>query len=647
VKLPKVKELAASVGVALLAGLLAVLAVQNLSFLTNLENVAGDLRVAGASPPLPQSEDIVIAAIDEGTLSQFPYRSPVDREFLANLISSLEKKGAKVIGVDVILDQTTEEAKDKLLYDTLRATKTPMFVSYSSSPNIVNETQLEYLNAFVPENLRAEANLLQDPLDLSVRWVNPGGTTALRPAGFVTKALQLAGASAPTTADEIAWRSQPDIETPAFKTYPASAVPMLPDVWFKDKIVLVGAILSITDRHRTPLIVLDDGDRGMMPGVLIQAHGIAQFLENRTTGRLSLTTNALITLLFAGLGLSVSLFKKGIGFNVGVGAAIIAAYWVGAFYGYQQGAPMVPLIGPTLAFALSIWMMDVLIGRGERKQRQFVQGAFSRYVSPAVVNQLVADPSAVSISGIKREATFIFTDVAGFTTLSEQLTSEELSNTLNDYLDGACAIILRYEGTIDKFIGDAIMSIFNAPILQPDHAERAVKCALELDAYAEEFRKARNAEGIPIGVTRIGIHTGSATIGNFGSSSRMDFTALGDTVNTAARTEGVNKYFGTRLAATQETVEQCPNLKFRPIGDIVLKGKTKPTPLYNPIAETDDPALISDYEAAYALLRAEDPASVDAMKALGERFPDDPIVKFHLGRIAKGLVTARVVMEDK
>ena len=309
---------------------------------------------------------------------------------------------------------------------------------------------------------------------------------------------------------------------------------------------------------------------------------------------------------------------------------------------------MVPLVGPTLAFAIALWLTDVVIGRAERKQRQFIQGAFSRYVSPAVVSQLAADPDSLSISGSKREVTFIFTDIAGFTTLSEGLTSEKLSEVLNEYLDGACAIILKYEGTIDKFIGDAIMSIFNAPIAQPDHAERAVKCALDLDEYAEGFRKRQNALGVPIGVTRIGLHTGSATVGNFGSSSRMDFTALGDTVNTAARTEGVNKYFGTRICVTEETVAQCPNLTFRRIGDVVLKGKTKAVGLFQPVSAAEAASgLVPAYDAALTLLTAEDPAAVGAFDSLDATYPGDPIVAYHRARMAAGKTSALIVLEDK
>lgn len=639
----------AYVAVAFVAAALAVAGVRYLSFLTSLDNTANDLRVA-VQPAEPASKDIVVVALDEATLAQFPYRSPVDRGFLADLLLALQDKGAKVIGLDVILDQPTEEAKDVRLAQVIRDLKTPLFISYTMEENVVNEEQLAYMNAFVPPERRAAANLLTDPFDGSVRRIYPGAVRKDEPLGFVYKALALAGKPVATKQEvEIAWRPRPDAESPAFPTFPANTASFLPADWFKDKIVLIGAIVSMTDRHRTPLAVYADGDDAMMPGILIQAQGLAQYLENRQSPKPTLPTVVAFSLFFAALGVIITLFKRGILFNMGLGAVLIVAYWVGAIYGYAYGwAPMVPLVAPTLAFALSLWMMDALIGKAERKQREFVQGAFSRYVSPAVVSQLVKDPSSVSISGTRREATFIFTDIAGFTTLSEILGSEQLSNVLNEYLDGACDIILKYEGTIDKFIGDAIMSIFNAPIEQADHAERAVKCALELDVYAEEFRKRQNAAGVPIGVTRIGVHCGVATIGNFGSHSRMDFTALGDTVNTAARTEGVNKYFGTRICCTDEVVKRCPNLFFRPIGDIVLKGKTEAVTLYSPVSEEDARSeLAKAYAASYELLKLGTPEAADAVRALHKQYPDDPITSFHHARVEKGTVTNLVVMEDK
>ena len=632
--------------VAVLAAFAATMALR-IGFLEHLEVVTRDIRVATAAP-MPQQKDIVIAGLTEETVTQFAYRSPVDREFLANLIKTLEAKGAREIGVDVLFDQPTEPAKDELLKKTIRETKTPLLISYSNSKNVVNDDQLAYLNDFVPERLRAGANLARDPFDDSVRWIFPGETEPGMPLGFVRKAVALLGIKTPNTQPEIAWRPNPDSETPAFPLYPSHTIAFLPDEWFKGKIVLIGAVLSITDRHRTPLAVVDDGDQGNMPGITVMAHGISQVLDGRSVDRLNPGYEIAITVMFALIGVGLGVLKKGAAFSFSVGGVVIALYIAVAMVGYSRGIPLVPVIAPTIALTLSLWLMDVLIGGAERKQRQFIQGAFSRYVSPAVVDQLVDDPTALSIKGDRREVTFIFTDIASFTTLSEGLTSEKLSEVLNAYLDGACAIILKYQGTIDKFIGDAIMAIFNAPIAQPDHAERAVKCALELDVYAEAFKKEQNAAGIPIGVTRIGIHTGIATVGNFGSATRMDFTALGDTVNTAARTEGVNKYFGTRICVTEESVSACPNLKFRPIGDVVLKGKTKPVGLFSPVSEADAATNVTaDYMAAYALLKAEDPQGIDAFKALGVQYPDDAIIAYHGRRIAAGATSTLIVLEDK
>lgn len=642
------KNLLTAAFVALLSTALASSSTHFLTFLKSLENMALDIRMAAFQPFTPQSSDIVIAAITEETVTQFPYRSPVDREFLANLIQTLDRKGAKVIGVDVLIDQATEPAKDQLLYDVLRKVKAPLFFSYTVTPSVVNDDQLAYMNRFIPPEKRAGANLATDPFDGAVRWIFPGETVEGMPIGFGRKAALLAGVDRPKEWPEIAWRAQPDLDTPAFPIYPSHAIQVLPDEWFKGKIVLVGAVLSITDRHRTPLSVVFDDDRGMMPGIVIQAHGVSQLLEGRKSPRLPVPQAVLFTALLAIVGTLIGLSSRGILFNVVLGSLVIVGLWLGAILGYSHGLPMLPLVGPTLALALALWMMDLAIGRAERKQREFVQGAFSRYVSPAVVGQLVENPESLAITGIRKEATFVFTDIAGFTTLSEALTSEKLSEVLNEYLDGACQIILKYEGTVDKFIGDAIMSIFNAPIAQIDHADRAVKCALDLDAYAEAFRQRKNTEGIPLGVTRIGVHSGMSVIGNFGSSSRMDFTALGDTVNTAARTEGVNKYFGTRICCTQEVVNLTQCVKYLPIGDVVLKGKTQAVRLFNPVS--DDKAASSfftDYLAAFELLHAQDQSAGHAFDALKVHYPDEPLVDFHRERLQRGLCTARVVMEDK
>lgn len=640
---------------AVMVAIVAPAAVLLIAPLKQLETRLQDIRVAAMQAAMPPSTDLAVIAIDEATLARFAYRSPIDRAFLADVITSLEAKGVRAVGVDVLIDQPTEAAKDDRLKQVIANAKVPVRFSFTASKTIMTPEQNAYQQAFVPPANRMEARLLTDAFDGTVRRINPGGEevkgqrryTPTAPMGFVPSMVKLSGGSPPTTAQDIAWRPRPDAENAAIPTFSALYLPFLPDDLLRGRTVLVGAVLSITDRHLTPLSIIDDGDLGHMPGVLVQAHGIAQFLEGRAAPVVAPAMLFGVSAAFAAAGVGISLLRRGIAVNVTLGAALLAAWWAGAILGYGQGLPMLPLLGPSMALAGAMWIMDLLIGRGERQQREFIQRTFSRYVSPAVVEELIRHPESAAVSGRRRDASFLFTDIAGFTTLSELLEPEALSDLLNAYLDGACTIVLRHQGTIDKFIGDAIMAVFNAPVEQADHADRAVRCALDLDAYAEQFRKDAVARGVPMGVTRIGIHRGEAVIGNFGSQSRMDFTALGDTVNTAARTEGVNKYFGTRVCCTQSIVDTCPERRFRKIGDIQLKGKLTATGLYVPIADTEDQALIGDYADAYDLLAAEAIEAEPRFAALLGRFPGDPLVRFHHERIVAGKRTTMVVMDDK
>src|SRR5262249_36172245 len=161
------------------------------------------------------------------------------------------------------------------------------------------------------------------------------------------------------------------------------------------------------------------------------------------------------------------------------------------------------------------------------------------------------------LGGERREMTFLFTDIQDFTTFAEQMDTTMLAPMLNAYFDGATRIVLRHGGMVDKFIGDAVFAIFNAPVDLPEHATRAVQCGLDLDNYFEEFRQ---NSGWKLGKTRIGINTGTAVIGNFGSSLRFNYTAQGDAVNVAQRLEGANKEFGTRICASADTMKRCAGI---------------------------------------------------------------------------------------
>jgi class 3 adenylate cyclase len=232
--------------------------------------------------------------------------------------------------------------------------------------------------------------------------------------------------------------------------------------------------------------------------------------------------------------------------------------------------------------------------------------------------------------------------------MSENVESKALARVLNAYLEGMTEIVQKHGGMVDKFIGDAVFAIFNAPIDQPDHAEAAVKCALEMDRFSSSFSEEQNAQGIPFGRTRIGIHTGTAVIGNFGSRTRHNYTASGDAVNTAARLEGLNKHFGTRLSVSGATRALCPDIRFRPTASVVLKGKTSAIEVWEPLQEGEmGGGFVARYCEAYAILKDGGGDAKALFEALAREVPDDPCVAFHLGRIRQGANGIAVVMTEK
>jgi adenylate cyclase len=268
----------------------------------------------------------------------------------------------------------------------------------------------------------------------------------------------------------------------------------------------------------------------------------------------------------------------------------------------------------------------------EAKRRQAVaeraHATLSRYFSPNLAARLAVDGDAIDLGGRRREVAALFTDIADFTALVESLDPAALS----DLTDVAFA----HEGTVAKIIGDAVHVLFGAPGDQPDHNVRAIDCALALDACAEAIRK-RWAGRAKLGVTRIGVHAGPAIVGNFGGGRFFDYTAYGDTINTAARLEGVNKQLGTRICVSVNVSEGAENFRGRPVGDLILRGKTQPLRAFEPLtAEAYAEPATAQYLAAFAKLEAGDPGAAGAFAALMGLRPDDRLVNFHLKRLLNG-----------
>ena len=278
-----------------------------------------------------------------------------------------------------------------------------------------------------------------------------------------------------------------------------------------------------------------------------------------------------------------------------------------------------------------------------RAAAELARAALSRYFSPSVVETLAGGGAELRRTGERREASFLFTDLAGFTRLVETTAPETVVELLNAYIDGMARTIFAHEGTVMKIIGDAVQAIFGAPLEQPEHAARAVACALDLDRFAEDFREIWRARGVELGVTRIGINSGEAIIGDFGGESFFDYTAYGDAVNAAARLEAASKTLGTRILVSDETARRIPDFAGRPVGLLRLHGFADHVLAHEPL-NLERSAAAEPYREAYAALASGSPAARQAFATLLADNPEDPLVVFHLQRALAG--ASDVIVDD-
>ena len=397
-------------------------------------------------------------------------------------------------------------------------------------------------------------------------------------------------------------------------------------------IVLVGtSAVGLSDLRSTPLDPLT-------PGVELHARALEQILSHHflsrpawASGAELVAAAALATILvlltaLAGLGISALAMASGL---VGVVGATFSAF---SFAGLLLDPSLIAL---TLIFSgiAATFTRYFVVERDASRLRT----AFAHYLSPTLVAALARDPDRLKLGGEQREMTFLFTDLEGFTALTEAVDPKSIVTWLNAYLDGLCGIAMEHGGTIDKIVGDAVHVMFNAPLDQPDHAERGVRCALAIDAFGQRFSREHKARGIDFGVTRIGVNTGTAVVGNFGGSRRFDYTAHGDAINTAARLEQANKALGTRVCIAGATAEKVGAIAFLPIATLMLKGKTQGVEVFAPDGEPADAgSWRADYLDAFARMSSGDETGSAALVELAGRHPDQPILALHARRIRAG-----------
>lgn len=564
-----------------------------------VENLTSDYRIASGAPAA-QSKFVIIK-IDDDALNAMSEASPchclspIDKTWLGDLIATLDSKGIKAVAVDYLLDTWSSPEEFADFQQRIAPVKAPIVAAVD--PQLTPGVDFPVAKKLVYADARALIGVDYD--DIIRRYdPTPGRYPALATAaGVVAERLE------PPTGDfEIRYR-RPDPLVKAENagaiapSYSAAFVAFLPEAFFKDKIAFIGRVTrSATadastlkdDMHYTPLRFAPGHNDGT-PGVEVHVHALSQMLAGDRIHKPGLALTALLVFTVAVGGALVGRSTQRWWMSIGIVVVAIAVYGAGSWLAYQELAWMAPMTTPALGFAFSFFIMSRLAAAELQTQRAFYSSTLERYLAPQVIDRMVDGQEEVKIGAEEREITVMISDLENFSNLVASLDLETFEGVINEYFDGVIDILWKHEAMIDKMTGDGIIAIFGAPVLSPDHADRAIACAREIDVYALGIRERMIARGIKFGYTRMGLSSGVGLVGNFGGERRFNYTAYGEVVVIAARLEAANKTFGTRILFSADTLKLAKrSVPIEAVGEIDLKGVPMPIPAYT--TPTDRPA---------------------------------------------------------
>lgn len=576
-------------GVAFAAAVVA-LALSTTTPFRFVDNLTYDLRVALMAPPA-QDEFVIIKMDDEAMkamsdASPCHCLSPINKIWLADLLATLDRKGVRAIGVDYLLDTWASPQEFQAFSQRIAGTKAPIVAvvdpSYRPGVDFPVDPKLHYADA------RA---LVRVDYDDVVRRYDPmpGRTRALS-----AEVAAQVGVKPPTKSFAIRYRrpfpgATAENAGAIAPSFSAAFVPVLPDSFFKGKIAYIGAVTRSAhadsdtvkeDMHATPLRFLP-GHYDGTPGVEVHVHALSQMLAGDRIRMPSPLVAGLIVFV-AALG-GAWLGRGAVRWWMAI-AMVLAGLVVsmgGAFTAFYLFAFVAPMTAPGVSFAIAFFVMSRLAAAELQNQRAFYSSTLERYLAPQVIDNIVEGREAVKIGAEAREITVMISDLENFSTLVATLPLDTFQHVINGYLDGILEILWNHGAMIDKMTGDGVIVMFGAPVTYPDHADRALACAREIDAFAEGYRKRMLAEHGAFGATRMGLDSGIGLVGNFGGERRFNYTAYGEVVVIAARLEAANKTFGTRILFSAQTRRLATGTEGqRAVGEIELKGVPMPVEAY-------------------------------------------------------------------
>lgn len=612
---------------------LIVAAVLSLFYLGNarlfnvLEEKTLDMRFTMRGKIVPGPET-VIAAIDEKSINRLG-RFPWTRSVWARVVDRLSEDGAKVIVFDVFFTEPENAKSDDLLEQAIRRSgrvilplvfdftkagfketgftdKKLDFMTFSSYAVLKHATEpfsplkaevvLPPLYRFssVAESL-AHINMVPDD-DGTLRWemlaiayqgdyYAPIGLQAARLyRGLKSEDLALdyqgrvalGDTSIPT--DEhgrmlINYRGP----TGTFPTYSIADIldRTMPAGTFKDKIVLIGATaMGIFDLRVTPF-------SNNMPGIEKHASVVDNVLHRDFLYHTEFSVPVLIVLFAMALGFAIP--RLGAKAGAALFLVLFAGYLGFVYYLFVSKGIWFNLVYPASALFFGYTSQTAYRFFMEERRARDIRKMFSSYVSKRIVDELIRDPSKTKLGGDRKEITVLFSDIRGFTSFSEKHEPEEVVSLLNEYLGAMTEIVFEHEGTLDKFVGDAIMALWGAPIGQPDHAERAVRCAVAMIVKLKQLQAKWASEGRYVIDIGIGINTGDMVVGNMGAEGKkMDYTVIGDNVNLGARLEGLTRKYNNHIIISEYTYAKVKNIvEAKELDSVTVKGKENPVVVYD------------------------------------------------------------------
>lgn len=552
------------------------------------------------------NKDIVIIKIDEASLEALGEFPTWSRSNYARVLRNINKYSPRLVAFDLYFKNARELEGDVDFSEALGETSIAVLpVRYArvqqqdnglfSPTNVDFQESLLQLFATIPRIVSPTINVDIDD-DETVRRMLPGIQTQsgfLESFSFAIARLYSANetdsvplengqmlinyASDPfTTSVENGYTSLSFI-----KVYNEDYGPIGPEI-FRDKIVLIGATAKVLeDLYFTPM-----SDVERMPGVEIHANAIQTILEQNFLYNMPLWAKVLLIFVVALAAAYVFLYTS-IRWSLVFLFGFPLMYTLAAPLAFGQGL-ILDLVHPYLTLVTVFVAAYMYRYFTEFREKQELKGAFSRYVNPEIVNQILKDPDKLKLGGEKKNVTVLFTDIAHFTSISEGLQPESLIALLNEYLETMSNVIMSEGGTVDKYEGDAIMAFFGAPLPQEDHAMRACRTALKMrQALVELTQKWQSDPPLPGGEKkplidfRCGLSSGDVIVGNVGSSSRLEYTVIGDIVNLGSRLEGANKKYSTNVMMSEETYEWVKDqFEARELDIIRVVGKKQPIKVY-------------------------------------------------------------------